>query len=999
MKRVALLTGLILVLVGAMDLAAQNPIRVTGKVVDETGALMPSVDVKVFRGRNNTPVKAGKTNGEGAFDLEVPAGEYRLEVEAPDFDISRQTIKVAAGLKPLTIELKLAGVVVELEVSSEIEGVSVDPDSSVNGITMTAAELLDLPDTPDDLAAYLKQLSGTMPGVLIDLDSDQVEFMIDGLPGGELPPKEQIASIKIIEDLSAEGGRRIEIVTKAGTGPWHGNMTLGFRDSALNARQPLTNTIKPETQNRSYVSTFSGPIIQNKLGASFSLRSTNEEQGSQAIRAITPFGPFTETVVSPTETRTLSVSNMKWDFVPGKHSLTGAASYTTTRRENSGVNGFNLPERATNSKNRSWNFQLTQNSTLGKFVNVWRLQVRHENSETAPVSSPNAIVPGLVAVNVQDAFNGGSSQSHSLSRNTSFELTEQFTTTRGKWAFRTMVQLNRSHPWSESESNYQGTYTFPSLHDYCVATFFYGDSCQETLSIWEDALANGTEPVYLVRGAFGSFTEREITGVPTQFTQTVGDPHSEQHITTLRTQLNADWRKSQKLTISAVLRHQVENYLHHLDNLSPTLTLKYMVLPKTLITLAGNVNVNTFSGGTYETIRRSSAGSTQSNIVISNPTYVAGQAPYDGSMTVTPQTTTLRKLATDYQDPYNIQWQAQIARQFSRNITGSVTFSTNRGVHLAHYRNINAPYPGTPLPDELLSRLNAVSNSACDSVCTQATRDAARAEVNAMRPDPSLGNILQYESSGKSFQKVVSFGLRINNMSLFNLVRLSFQPNVNLRWSKDTPGTAMNSWDPLAEWGRAQSDQRLQFRTPLNINWFPSKRPIWQFATNFSLNVNSGRPYSITTGRDDNGDTSNNDRPVGVLRNSETGPSNYNVDMTFSKRFFLSSPQDRPRGFTAEAEPQRGGGGGGGFGGGGGGFGGGGGNGGNFGGNGGGNRGNGNGGSNGRRSVNLQIQFQNLFNNTQLRPPSGVVTSRFFGQSTNAEAGRRIVLSMQMSLF
>jgi hypothetical protein len=733
MKRIALLTGLLLVLAGAVELAAQNPIRVTGKVVDETGAVMPSVDVRVFRGRNTTPVKAGKTNGEGAFDLEVPAGEYRLEAHAPDFATNSQTVRVAAGFKPLTIELKLAGVVVELEVASEIGGVSTDPGTSVNGITMTANDLLDLPDTPDDLAAYLKQLAGTLPGA-VDIDMDLAEFDIDGLPGNELPPKEQIASIRIIEDLSAEGGRRIEIITKAGTGPWHGNMNLELRDSALNARQPLTNTPKPQTQNRSYVSTFSGPIIQNKLGASFSMRSTNQEQGSQAIRAITPFGPFTETVVSPTETRVLSVSNMKWDFVPGKHSLTGAASYTTTERENSGVNGFNLPERATNRKDRSWTFQLTQNSTFKKVVNVWRFQVSRDRSETAPVSLSNAIVPGLVAVNVQDSFYGGSSQNHSLSRNTNFEFTEQFTTTKGKWSFRTLVRLNRSNPWSVSESNYQGTYTFSSLHDYCVATFFYGDSCQETLAIWEDAMASGIEPVYTVPGAFGSFTERSITGIPTQFTQTVGDPHSEQHITTVRTQFNADWKKSQKLTISTVLRHQTENYLHHLDNLSPTVTLKYMVLPKTLITVAGNVNVNTFSGGTYETIRRSSAGSTQSNIVISNPTYIVGTTPYDGNMTVTPQTTTLRKLAPDYSDPYNIQWQAQIARQLSPKITANVTFSTNRGVHLAHYRNINAPYPGTPLPDELLSRLNAVANSVCDSAAGPGVVHASEPRKPEARP-------------------------------------------------------------------------------------------------------------------------------------------------------------------------------------------------------------------------------------------------------------------------
>jgi hypothetical protein len=446
------------------------------------------------------------------------------------------------------------------------------------------------------------------------------------------------------------------------------------------------------------------------------------------------------------------------------------------------------------------------------------------------------------------------------------------------------------------------------------------------------------------------------------------------------------------------LRHHIENYLRHLGNFSPTVDTRYLILPRTTLSLGANLNFTSFNGGTYEEILRSGAGARQSNIVITNPTYIPGLAPYDGSFVITPQATVIRKLAADYQDPYSVQGRIQLARQLSRNITANVTFQASRGFHSARYRNINAPYPGLPLPEELLTRLNAVPNMSCDSVCTQAVRDAARAEVNGMRPDPSQGNILQYESSGMSRQKALSFGLRLNNFNLMDQVRLNVNPNLNLRWGQDSPNQPVNSWDPMAEWGRA-SVQKFQFRTPINLSWFPLRSWKWQFTTNFTLNVNSGRIYNITTGRDDNGDTVNNDRPVGVPRNAGTGPSNYNVDLTFSKKFVLF-PTPRPREFTAFAEPQRGGGGGGGgFGGGGGGFGGGGQGGGNFDGGGGGGRNRGGGNSNSGRGVTLQVQISNLFNNTQLNPPSGVVTSRFFGTSSTAAEGRRINLSMQMNLF
>jgi uncharacterized membrane protein YgcG len=991
----AIVIAVLLGFAGIEGLNAQNaPVKLTGKVVDESGAVMPSTDVKVFRGRNNTPVVSGKTDGAGQFDLPVAPGEYRLEVSAPDFETSRQTIRVAAGMKPLNIELKLPSVVVELEVSTTDSTVTADPAASVNGIVMTPQELAELPDNAADLRALLNQLASSLPGAL-DIDTDQAEIMIDGLAGGELPPKEQIASLRIVEDMSAEGGRRIEIVTRAGSGPWRGSMNLGFRDSALDARQPLTDRPKPNTQTRTYSSTFNGPIIQNRLGGSFVIRSDAQQNGVVS-RAIAPTGSFAGITVSPTVTRGFSVQNMKWDIVPGKHSLTTSASITTTRQENSGVGGFNLPERANNQKERSWNFQVSQNSTVGKVVNIWRFQVNRSTNETRPAAISDPVVAGLVAVNVQDAFNGGASPNQTRSRNTGFILTEQLQTTVGRWALRANVQLERRNPVNESTNNYAGTYTFSSIHDYCVASGFYGDACQETFDIWTAAQDAGTVPVYTVAGAFGSTTERAITGVPTQFTQTVGDPRLEQRITTLQSELRGEWRRSQKFSLLATLRHRTENYLKRLGNFSPTIQTRYLIAPRTTVTVSGGLNVTTFNGGTYADILRASAGALQSNIVIMNPTYVAGQAPFDGSYVITPQTVTLRKLSPDYQDPYTIQAQVQLARQLTRNITASVTYSASRGLHQARYRNINAPYPGGPLPEELLARLNATPNLSCDNVCTQATREAARAEVNGMRPDPTLGNILQYESSRMTAQKQVSFGMRLNNVNLFDQVRLSVNPNLNLRWAKDSPSQPVNQWDPMAEWGRSSSDQRVQFRTPINVNWFPLRSWKWQFTTNFQLNVNSGSPYNITTGRDDNGDTVNNDRPAGVQRNSGTGPSNYQVDLTFSKRFLLFAPP-RPREFFAFGEPQRGGGGGG-FGGGGGGgndgFGGG-----NRGGGGGGGNRNGNGNTSSRHSVTLQVQVFNLFNNTQLNAPASVVTSRFFGTSTTARAGRRIQVGLQMNLF
>jgi hypothetical protein len=49
----------------------------------------------------------------------------------------------------------------------------------------------------------------------------------------------------------------------------------------------------------------------------------------------------------------------------------------------------------------------------------------------------------------------------------------------------------------------------------------------------------------------------------------------------------------------------------------------------------------------------------------------------------------------------------------------------------------------------------------------------------------------------------------------------------------------------------------------------------------------SGKPYTITTGRDNNGDTFANDRPAGVARNTEIGPGFKMLDLRWSRDFRL----------------------------------------------------------------------------------------------------------------
>jgi hypothetical protein len=142
---------------------------------------------------------------------------------------------------------------------------------------------------------------------------------------------------------------------------------------------------------------------------------------------------------------------------------------------------------------------------------------------------------------------------------------------------------------------------------------------------------------------------------------------------------------------------------------------------------------------------------------------------------------------------------------------------------------------------------------------------------------------------------------------------------------------------------------------------------------NFNFRSNSGRLYSIVTGRDLNGDQSSRDRPVGIGRNTEVGPANWNLDMTLTKDYQLGGrdaddDDDDGDGGRAGGRGGRGGRGDGGFGG--------------F------------GGQDPR--VRFQARVRNLLNRSQPRAYGSVLTSPLFGLPTGYTGGRTVDLSMSI---
>src|SRR4029453_13512502 len=190
-------------MVAVTVLGAQNnnqaggTMHLKGKVLDSTNLPMAATTVKVFKGTTEpkagtAAVKEGATDNNGDFDLEVPPGDYFIEISAPDFNTSKQAVKATGTMQPLAVTLTVKVAETIINVTSDNNEVGVDSSNSLTTDTLTGDALLDLPDNEEDLLAYLEELAAQR-GII----GGDLQILTDGFQNSYLPNRNEIAEIRI----------------------------------------------------------------------------------------------------------------------------------------------------------------------------------------------------------------------------------------------------------------------------------------------------------------------------------------------------------------------------------------------------------------------------------------------------------------------------------------------------------------------------------------------------------------------------------------------------------------------------------------------------------------------------------------------------------------------------------------------------------------------------------------------------------------------------------
>lgn len=226
-------------------------------------------------------------------------------------------------------------------------------------------------------------------------------------------------------------------------------------------------------------------------------------------------------------------------------------------------------------------------------------------------------------------------------------------------------------------------------------------------------------------------------------------------------------------------------------------------------------------------------------LVLTDPGY---PDPFSGGQSAAAEPTSIVRWARDVRIPSTLQASAGVERQLQRSLTLTATYNYLRGANLFRSRDLNAPL----------------------------------APFFLERPNPNYSLIREIESTGRMSGHSLEVGLRGNLSRYFTGM---VQYVLGRAWN-DTSGIngfPASSYDLRPEWSRADFDVRHRFNL---LGVFKAGK---FFNLGASLNLNSGAPYSITTGRDDNRDSMTLDRPAGIGRNTLQGPGYAQLDLRWSR--------------------------------------------------------------------------------------------------------------------
>lgn len=828
--------------------ALSTSAALAGRVRDISGTPLAGVTVVAVH-RERARIYQALTDQQGAYRFPVLAvGSYRLRIDVPGFAPFERDLELAVGdAITLPITLNLAGVAETVAVSAD--GPAIDVSRSEVAERVTPREISELPLNGRnylDLALLAPGVNRTntrnterfaetsaVPGTGLSVLGQRNignTFIVDGVSAnddaadlaGTYFSQEVIREFQVITNgASAEFGRSssgaFNIVTQSGANRVSGGAYVFARDESLDARNAFAATRDPLSQQQ-FGATLGGPLAADRTFYFANFEQTrNRRTGYVTIAAAN-----------------VAAVNDQLDAsgYAGPRVGTGAfpTGYDTSnvfaRVDHQRTSGHLLSARYS-----FYDISSDNARTVGALNDVSRGTSLHNRDQSIAVSSVSTSASGLV-----------------------HELRAQFWRSRleapGNDLIGPAVTISGVATWAASASSPTGR----DLDVYQVNDTVTLQRGRHLVKGGADVLFNRLDIAF--PGALaGSYTFSTLanfrSGVYTQYQQAFGDPRQRQDNPNLSLFAQDEWRATDAVTLSAGLRYDVQGIEDPVrtdwNNLSPRLGFAWA--PATRRTVVRGAFGLYFDRIPLRAVSNAlQRDGTKYRVAVLS----FGQAGAPAFPRVLPAfppdvLTAITTIDPGIESAESWQGSLQLEREISRQLSGTLAYQGLRGSKIIMSRNVNVP-------------------------TLTAAEAALRGIANLGRPNPNFANISEYGSLGRSRYDGLSVSARLP-LARVGHARVSY----TLGKSLDDAGNAFfstpqDNFDVHADWGLSDNDQRHR----LVISGLAEARRL-QLAWLFTYG--SPQPFNIVTGGDRNNDTTVNDRPAGVDRNTGVGFEYASLDL------------------------------------------------------------------------------------------------------------------------
>ncbi len=838
----------------AMAQQSLTTASVTGRVTDPSGAALPGATIVARHLERNQEHRAISASDGRYRLLSLPVGPYEVRVFADGFAARTAQLTLRLGdARDLPIALTVAGMTAQVDVSTDAPLVETRRTQIAHVIT--PREIDDLPLNGRnylDLALLAPGVSRTVqrnterfaetsavPGTGISFGGQRNlhnTFIVDGVSAnddaaglaGTYFAEDVIRELQVVTSGGvAEFGRAsagiVNVVTRSGGNQRAGRAYGFFRNSALDARNPLATSDDPLTQAQ-YGLTLSGPLVRDRTFWFANAERTQFDRTGTitilpgnvaAVNAVLDQagypGPRIARGEFPTGYDTTNVFG-RVDHSPGAERLAVRYSlYDVASRNARSVGGLNAVSRGTALIDRD---QAVAVNWLSSRSNAWLNELRAQASRSRLAAPPNdASAP---AVMVNGVANFGRSSSSPTGRDLDvYELSDSYTVQLGSHLIKAGGVLLYERLHMEFPGAMRGMYTFSSL-----ATMQAGRYIN-----FQQAF-----------GEAGQFQANPNLGVFVQ----------------------DEWRPRTDLTINAGLRYDLQGIEDPVrtdtNNVSPRLGVAFAPgIGQTIVRATGGFYYDRIPlRAVSNALQRDGVGYRVALLTFGQ----AGAPSFPAVLGGMPEglLSNVTSIDPGIESGVGRQASVEVERQLGRTWSATVGYLHLTGRHIIMSRNINVP-PMT------------------------AAQAAAVGHPNLGRPDARFGNNGQFQSIGQSRFGALTVAVNTRR-GRWGALRASY----TLSKALDDAGNAFfsspqDSADVGADWGRSDNDQRHRMTLSGTTPALAGVRLAGLFS------YSSAPPFNVQTGTDRNNDTNPNDRPAGVGRNTGGGFDGATLDLRVSRAF------------------------------------------------------------------------------------------------------------------